>query len=216
VQNLLPGLRKFSEKVFPNHQKLFESLSQGQTPHTLLITCSDSRIDPNLVTQTQPGEIFVVRNAGNIVPPYGSSRGGEEAAIEFAIEGLGVRNIVICGHSKCGAMAALCSDQSIDHLPSVKEWLRHAHATKRRVDAMPESERDLTKIVEENVLVQADNIKSHPAVSAALRARKVNIFGWVYNFEHGAITVFDPVNKRFIPSTEVKEETEKNVTRFAI
>ncbi|MFM8314687.1 MAG: carbonic anhydrase, partial [Deltaproteobacteria bacterium] len=105
MKNLLPGLRKFSESEFKNKQSLFETLSKGQSPHTLLITCSDSRIDPNLITQTEPGEIFVVRNAGNIVPPFGSSLGGEEAAIEFAIDGLKVTNVVVCGHSHCGAMA---------------------------------------------------------------------------------------------------------------
>lgn len=215
MKNLLPGLRKFSERVFPEQQELFKSLSQGQKPHTLMITCSDSRIDPNLVTQTNPGEIFVVRNAGNIVPPYGASRGGEEAAIEFAIDGLGVSNIVICGHHKCGAMAALIDKTDLTGLPSVKSWLCHAQATKKRMDERS-GETKVSHVVEENVLVQADNLKTHPSVSAALRSGRVHLYGWVYDFEAGFIAVYDPKLKRFLPSTEVKEEAERDANRFAM
>jgi len=212
---LLPGLRNFSEKVFPKQQSHFASLSQGQKPHTLMITCSDSRIDPNLVTQTKPGELFVVRNAGNIVPPFGASRGGEEAAIEFAIDGLNVSNIVICGHSHCGAMAALQSNMNLDSLPSVKSWLGHAQATKKRIDCQKDKA-SLQDTVEENILVQAENLKTHPSVSAAVRSGRVKIFGWVYHFEHGTITIYDPRENKFIPSPEVRMEIEKDVTRFAL
>lgn len=215
MKNLLPGLRKFSETVFPGHQEHFESLAQGQKPHTLMITCSDSRIDPNLVTQTKPGELFVVRNAGNIIPPFGASRGGEEAAIEFAIEGLGIRNIVICGHSQCGAMAALVGRVNLDPLPCVKSWLGHAQGTKKRVDALA-GDFNLNHVVEENVLVQADNLRTHPSVSGALRSGRVQIFGWVYNFETGSVAVYDPRLKAYLPSTEVKEEVEKNASRYAL
>lgn len=215
MHNLLPGLRNFSEKVFPKQQKHFEALSQGQKPHTLLITCSDSRIDPNLVTQTKPGEIFIVRNAGNVVPPYGASRGGEEAAIEFAVDGLGVTNIVICGHSQCGAMAAIANDVNLDKMPSFKRWLDHAQSTRRRMADQPEK-CDLHDVVEDNVLVQVDNLKTHPAVSAALRAGRVQVFAWVYNCESGSIAIYDPDVKRYLLSTEVKEETAKNAARFAL
>jgi len=212
---LLPGLRNFSEKVFPKQQTLFESLSQGQKPHTLMITCSDSRIDPNLVTQTKPGELFVVRNAGNIVPPFGASRGGEEAAIEFAVDGLNVSNIVVCGHSHCGAMAALQSGVNLDSLPSVKSWLGHAQATRKRIDSFSEKPR-LQTVVEENILVQIDNLKTHPSVSAAVRSGRVRVYGWVYHFEHGEITIYDRTSKKFILSAEVKNEVERDVERFAL
>ncbi len=215
MKNLLPGLREFSERVFPGHQEHFESLAQGQKPHTLMITCSDSRIDPNLVTQTKPGELFVVRNAGNIIPPFGASRGGEEAAIEFAIEGLGVSNIVVCGHSKCGAMAALVGEVKLDKLPCVKSWLGHAQGTKKRMDALA-GDFNLNHVVEENVLVQVDNLRTHPSVSGALRSGRVQIFGWVYSFETGSVAVYDPRLKRYLPSTEVKEEAEKDASRFAL
>jgi carbonic anhydrase len=215
MKNLLPGLRKFSERVFPGHQEHFESLAQGQKPHTLMITCSDSRIDPNLVTQTKPGELFVVRNAGNIVPPFGASRGGEEAAIEFAIDGLGVSNIVICGHSQCGAMAALAGKVNLDGLPCVHSWLGHAQGTKKRIDGMGKDV-DLINVVEENVLVQVDNLRTHPSVSAALRTKRVQVFAWVYSFETGSIAVYDPQINKYLPSTEVKGEAEKDASRFAL
>lgn len=200
--HLLPGLRKFTNEVFPTRRPLFERLSQGQHPHTLLITCSDSRIDPNLVTQTQPGELFIVRNAGNIVPPYGGAGGGEEAAIEFAVEGLQTSNIVVCGHSHCGAMAALTNPEKIESLPSVCNWLKYAQATKRRLQESGEQwPPTLTQVVEENVLVQADNLRTHPSVSAALRQKRVRIFCWVYHFETGAVTVYDPRSGAFVAST---------------
>lgn len=215
MQNLLPGLRKFSEKVFPRQQELFQSLAQGQRPHTLLITCSDSRIDPNLVTQTQPGELFVLRNAGNIVPPFGASRGGEEAAIEFAVEGLGVRNIVICGHSQCGAMAALMEPDKVRTMPCVAAWLQHAQATRKRLEGLA-GDMSLAHVVQENVLTQVDNLRTHPSVSGALRAGRVQIFAWVYSFESGAVTVFDPSHRVFVPSTEVTAEGDAGVARFAL
>lgn len=215
MNNLLPGLRKYSEEVFPDQKPLFETLSQGQSPHTLLITCSDSRIDPNLVTQTKPGELFVVRNAGNIVPPFGASRGGEEAAIEFAVDGLRVSNIVVCGHSHCGAMAALMGKVKLDELPSVRDWLGHAQATRRRMRSQS-SDVTLKEVVEDNVLVQADNLKTHPAVSAALREKRVRIFGWVYHFETGSIAIFDPKTKGYVPSNEVRAEVVEDAGRFAL
>lgn len=215
MNNLLPGLRKYSEEVFPTQKPLFDNLSQGQKPHTLMITCSDSRIDPNLVTQTQPGELFVVRNAGNIIPPFGSSKGGEEAAIEFAIDGLKVNNIVICGHSHCGAMSALMGKVNLDGLPSVREWLGHAQSTKRRMTRSG-NEAALNEVVEENVLVQADNLKTHPSVSVALREHRVRIFGWVYHFENGAITIYDPRSRKYTVSSEVKTDIASDASKFAL
>jgi carbonic anhydrase len=211
--NLLPGLRKFSEKVFPKQQALFESLSQGQKPHTLLITCSDSRIDPSLVTQTKPGEIFVVRNAGNIIPPYCSLGSGEEAAVEFALEVLSITNIVICGHYQCGAMAALFEHNNLNDLPAVAKWLRYAEATKRRSAFLKAS---FDQVAEENILVQIQNLKTHPSVSQALRSGRANIFGWMYNFELGIVNIYDNEKKAFIPSFDVKDEIINNTSRFTL
>lgn len=212
---LLPGLRKFSEKVFPKQQALFQKLSNGQKPHTLMITCSDSRIDPSLFTQTQPGEIFVVRNAGNIVPPVEVYGSGEGAAIEIAIDGLGITNIVICGHSQCSAMAALTNPNDLANLPAVKSWLRFAARTKERVDAMPNGYTPL-QAVEANVLVQAENIRTHPSVRRALANGSVQIFAWVYHIEIGSIMIYDPTTKVFRLSSEVKDDVEADVSRFAL
>jgi carbonic anhydrase len=211
--NMLPNLRKFSEKIYPEHKSLFQSLAQGQKPHTLLITCSDSRIDPNLVTQTEPGEIFVVRNAGNIIPPYGASKGGEEASIEFAIEGLGVKNIIICGHSHCGAMAALAHGLNEEALPSTASWLKHASATKRTLKDQNCSVEDHTKT---NILVQIQNLKTHPSVAAALSQNRLHLFGWVYHFETGSISIYHKKTKEFVSSSHFKNTTDANLDEFAL
>ena len=214
MRKLLTGIHNFSTKVFPKQQKHFEALSQGQNPHTLLITCSDSRIDPILVTQTKPGVIFIVRNVGNIIPPYGASRGCEEAAIEFAVDGLNVKNIVVCGHSQCGAMTALASNRDLDTMPAVKRWLDHAQSTKRRMIDNPSSSID--QVIDDNVLVQVDNLKTHPAVSAAIRSDRVRVFGWVYNFESGSISVYDRTARAFINCSSINIEASEDVERFAL
>jgi len=217
MNNLLPGLRKFTREVFPDLRPEFENLSKGQTPHTLFITCSDSRVVPNLLTQTAPGEIFLVRNAGNIVPPFGASRGGEEAAIEFAVDGLKVTNIVICGHTHCGAMAALLTPEKLENLPAMKKWLQHASAARKRIEVIRRKEdRGLLDVIEENILVQAENLKTHPSVSAATREKRIRIYGWVYHFENGTVDIYDPIAEKFISSTSVKEEAAKDVARFSL
>ena len=215
MHKLLTGLQNFSRHVFPKQQKHFESLSQGQRPHTLLITCSDSRIDPNLVTQTKPGEIFIVRNAGNIIPPYGASRGGEEAAIEFAVDGLGVSNIVVCGHSQCGAVSALTNNFDLSRMPSVQRWLDHAQSTRRRMMDY-DGTYDLNQVIDDNVLVQVDNLKTHPSVSAALRAGRVKVFAWVYNFELGSVSIYDSKSKSFVLCTDVDNQGINEVNRFSL
>lgn len=212
---LLPGLRKFSEKIFPKQQSLFETLSEGQKPHSLMITCSDSRIDPNLVTQTNPGEIFVVRNAGNIIPPFGKSLGGEAATIELAIEALGVSNIIICGHSQCGAMSALHNPKSLDKLPTLKSWLKFAGETQKFFERKKEAY-TIENLAEKNVLVQADNLKTHPSVINALKEGRVHIFAWVYHFETGSITIYDPEKKAYVRTADVKDQIEENSSKFAL
>lgn len=217
MNNLLPGLRKFTHEVFPDLKPEFENLSKGQTPHTLFITCSDSRVVPNLLTQTAPGEIFLVRNAGNIIPPFGASRGGEEAAIEFAVDGLKVTNIVICGHTHCGAMAALLTPEKLEHLPAMKKWLQHASATRKRLEVIrKKKDRGLLDVIEENILVQAENLKTHPSVSAASVEKRIRIYGWVYHFETGKVDIYDPTVEKFICSTEVKEEAALDAARFSL
>ena len=131
MEKIIRGIHAFQQDVFGTQQQLFSSLSEGQHPDALFVTCSDSRIDPCLVTQTKPGDLFVLRNAGNIIPPYGASNGGEAAAVEFAVTGLGVKDIIVCGHSQCGAVSGLLNPDQLEKMPTVAEWLRHASASWR-------------------------------------------------------------------------------------
>jgi carbonic anhydrase len=202
MQRLVEGIHQFQEDIFSEQQRLFEKLAEGQHPLALFITCSDSRIDPCLLTQTGPGELFILRNAGNIVPPYGPSNSGEAATIEFAVQALGVKDIVICGHSHCGAMNGLLEPQSLENLPAVRNWLTFADATGRimreNYQHITEANARLTATVEENVLVQLEHLRTHPAVAAALARKQLNIHGWVYKFETGQVFTYRPNQGQYV------------------
>lgn len=203
MKKIVEGIRKFQENDFKRDRKFFESLAQGQSPLALFITCSDSRIDPNRLTQTKPGEVFIQRTAGNIVPPYGAVKGGEAATIEYAVKALKIRHIVICGHSHCGAMSGLLSSDAIESLPAVKAYLEHAEATRRIIDEnyghVSEFDRRLALAVEENVLVQLGNLRTHPTVAAAIGRTELELHGWVYKFESGEVLAFNREKRDFVP-----------------
>ncbi|MBL8851855.1 MAG: carbonic anhydrase [Planctomycetaceae bacterium] len=201
MQKLIEGIHAFQQTEFRRRQGLFEQLSRGQSPETLFITCSDSRIDPNLLTRSQPGELFILRNAGNIVPPHGAANGGEGATIEFAVAGLGVKDIIICGHSHCGAMKGLLQPEQLSSLPTVAEWLRHADTTQRIVHENYkdlDDDRLLTATIEENVLVQLENLKTLPAVAARLARGDLHLHGWVYRIETGDVFAYDTDDGQFV------------------
>ncbi|MCG8353470.1 MAG: carbonic anhydrase [Chloroflexales bacterium] len=213
MQPLTQGVQDFQTKNFQTMRDLFAQLAQGQHPETLFITCSDSRVDPNLLTQTKPGELFVLRNAGNIVPPHGSINGGEAATIEYAVNALGVKNIIICGHSHCGAMKGLLHPEQLTDFPAVVAWLSYAQKTKQRVDekysdlpdgeptlnAAIDGEPTLNAAIEENVLVQIENLRTLPSVAARVARGDLNIYGWVYRFETGEVFAYEPDAQRFVP-----------------
>lgn len=203
MQKLVDGIHHFQKHVFSREQRLFETLAEGQQPVALFITCSDSRINPNLLTQTRPGELFILRVAGNIIPPYGAVQGGEAATIEYAVSVLNVKDIVVCGHSLCGAMSGLLKPDSLATLPAVRDYLRHAEATRRIVEEnyqhLTDPARRLTLTVEENVLVQLENLRTHPTVAAALGREALKLHGWVYKFETGDVFGFNPDAKQFLP-----------------
>ena len=202
MQKLADGLHKFHAEVCGTHQDLFRHLARGQRPEALFITCSDSRINPNLITQTQPGDIFIVRNVGNIVPPYGASNGSEAAAIEFAAAHLSVKHIIVCGHTLCGAMRGLLDPSGLDELPAVKSWLQHAELTRRLVqENYPhiEGEDRLTITVEENVLAQIENLRTHPTIRARLARGELSIYAWVFKIETGQVFQFDVSTGQFAP-----------------
>ena len=204
MQKLVQGIHDFQASVFRSQRELFERLAAGQQPGALFITCSDSRINPNLITQTDPGELFILRNAGNIVPPYGATGGGEAATIEFAVAALGVKDIIICGHSHCGAMAALLEPERLGELPALNRWLSHAETTRQ---IMHEKYAHLsgvplvTATVEENVLVQLESLRTHPTVAARLASGDLKLHGWVYKIETGQVFAFDPKLGQFVPLT---------------
>jgi carbonic anhydrase len=204
MTKILDGVRVFQQHVFGTKEDLFRRLGKGQSPLVLFITCSDSRINPNLLTQTEPGELFILRNAGNIVPPYGGG-GGEEATIEYAVAQLGVRHIVVAGHSSCGAMNGLLDPHGLDSLPSVARWLTHAREVVPQIQQAGEhlspAER-LRLAIEKNVLLQKEHLKTHPSVAAALAAGKLQLHGWVYHFETGDVHAHDPAGDRFVPLAE--------------
>ena len=129
MQKLVQGIHHFQATVFRPQREWYERLADGQRPLALFITCSDSRVNPNLITQTDPGELFIVRNAGNIVPPHHPAPGGEEAAIEFAVAALGIKDVIVCGHTRCGAMKAAMEPDGLADMPRVRQWLAHADAS---------------------------------------------------------------------------------------
>jgi carbonic anhydrase len=206
MHKLIQGIHHFQANVFRSQRELFARLADGQRPEVLFITCSDSRINPNLITQTDPGDLFILRNAGNLVPPYGATNGGEGATIEFAVVGLGVQDIIVCGHSHCGAMKGLHHPEFLQGMPMMAAWLAHAEATRRitcqRYAEFPDE--DLLNVtIQENVLVQLENLRTHPAVAAALAGGNLKLHGWVYKIETGEVFAFHPERGQFFPLTEV-------------
>ncbi|MCG8449281.1 MAG: carbonic anhydrase [Pirellulales bacterium] len=203
MKKLIAGVQHFQKDSFRAKQPLFEELAKGQQPLALFITCSDSRIDPNLLTHTEPGELFVVRNAGNIVPPYESGNGGEAATIEYAVNVLKVDDIIVCGHSHCGAMAGTLAPDSLTDLPAVRDWISHAVDSGNSVPddygPISESPDPLMNAVEQNIFVQLEHLRSHPSVADALSRNEVTLHGWVYKFETGEVFAYDSTEKRFLP-----------------
>jgi carbonic anhydrase len=216
MQKLIQGIHRFQQENFRPLQGLFEQLSKGQNPETLFITCSDSRIDPNLLTRSQPGDLFILRNAGNIVPPHGAGDGGEAATIEFAVAALGVKDIVICGHSHCGAMRGLLRPEEVASLLAVSSWLTHAETTRRIVKenyTHLDGDRLLTATVEENVLVQLENLRTLPAVASRLKRGDLHLHGWVYKIETGEVLAYDLTCGQFVTLAQYHHPPSEDALR---
>jgi carbonic anhydrase len=216
MQRLIQGIHQFQHEGFGRLQSLFEELARGQHPETLFITCSDSRIDPNLLTRSSPGDLFILRNAGNIVPPHGAVKGGEAATIEFAVAALGVKDIIVCGHSHCGAMKGLIQPEALNDLPAVADWLMHAETTRRIMRenySHLEGTALLTATIEENVLVQLEHVRTLPSVAARLKRGELRLHGWVYKIETGEVFAFDVESGQFVPVAEYKHASEAPSSR---
>jgi carbonic anhydrase len=202
MQDIIAGIRTFQRDVYPQYRELFEKLAAGQSPEALVITCSDSRVDPFLLTQAQPGQLFVLRNAGNLVPKYDGFVGGVTATIEFAVVGLRVPNIIVCGHSGCGAIMGLLHPETLEIMPHVRNWLDH-HAQAVR-DVLAQAGRlggpdEMAQAVDANVLVQLENLRSHPSVAEALDAGRITLHGWVYDIASGEVRAYNETWKQFGP-----------------
>ncbi len=203
MKQLIHGIHRFQQQDFRALRDLFKELAHGQKPETLFIACSDSRIDPNLLTGSRPGDLFILRNAGNIIPPHGAApSSGEAATVEFAVTGLDVKDIIVCGHSHCGAMAGLLDPEKLAGMPAVASWLSHAESTRRIVR---ENYRNLNwddlllATIEENVLVQIENLQTLPSVAARRARGAIHLHAWVYQFETGDVFAYDPREEEFVP-----------------
>lgn len=194
MRKLLKGVHQFQTSYFSSHREMFEQLSLGQHPRILFITCSDSRIDPNLITQTEPGELFIIRNVGNIIPPYSATTGGEGAAIEYAIEALGIKHIIVCGHSHCGAIKGLLQLGNLtEQMPLVYDWLKYAEATRRIIKENYQEyqgEELLNAAIEENVITQIENLRTYPVIHSKLYSGQLDLHAWVYKIESGGVFVY--------------------------
>ena len=207
MQRLIEGVHKFQSGEFGNYRKLFRKLSQeGQNPHTLFITCSDSRVLAELITQSKPGDLFVVKNIGNIVPP--SSVAGDTnstaAAIEFAVENLRVSDIVICGHSQCGAISALLGHTKVPkELPHLRAWLNVAapvvELVKKDYPHLVDPIAREIAAAEENVLFGLDNLHSYPCVQERLAVGALQLHGWFFKIATAELFAYDPETRQFSP-----------------
>jgi len=204
MRDIIAGFLRFQKEVFPTRRELFKTLAAGQTPKALFISCSDSRMVPELVTQREPGELFVIRNAGNIVPSFGPEPGGVSATVEYAVAALKITDIVICGHSDCGAMKAVATCACLDHMPAVKNWLRHSDAARMINESLnhtTEQER-IDGMVRANVIAQLNNIRTHPSVALGIAQKRLTLHGWVYDIETGSLDALDESTGRFVPLAE--------------
>jgi carbonic anhydrase len=201
MNRLIQGVHRFYRDVYLPRREIYQRSLERQQPLALFVTCSDSRLDPQAHTQAGPGDLFVLRNAGNLIPPFGTGRGGEAATIEYAIAGLGIRNIIVCGHTHCGAIRALLEPESHAHLTETTEWLLHAESTRQIIAGkcakQPFAERWVSA-VEQNVLSQLENLRTHPVVAAGLAHGTLDLFGWVSDLEHGTMRSFDPIRGEFL------------------
>jgi carbonic anhydrase len=206
LEKLKEGVRRFRSAVYPEREQMYaRAATETQRPHTLFIACADARIDPNEITQSAPGEVFVLRNIGNMVPAYGEMMGGNSAVIEFAVDALKVQHIVICGHTDCGAMKALLAPETVKSMPTVTSWLTNAKAALTVAETLHnkvEWRREMLSVLtEQNVLLQLQHLKTHPAVAGAMAMGELTVSGWVYDIGKGQVSIAEDNQRDFIPVT---------------
>ena len=202
LEKLKEGIRQFQTEVYPEQAETYrKAASEPQRPAALIVTCADSRIDPELITQCGPGELFVTRNIGNLVPAYGEMMGGVSAVIEYAVSALKVKHIAVCGHSDCGAMKALLHPESLEHMATVRRWMRNAEAAMSVADSLsPPDEKPserLKRLTEENVLLQVQHLRTHPSVAGAAAREELTLSGWVYDIATGHVRISENGSRAF-------------------
>ena len=195
TEKIVDGVLHFQKDVYPDYRDLFERLALGQRPEALFITCADSRIDPCLLTQTKPGELFICRVIGNIVPPYPGAIGGVSATVEYAAAVLRVPEIIVCGHTDCGVIKAAHHPEEVGKYPSISAWLRYVRVDGR--ETKPSAEKLLT-VTEQNVVDQLKNLRTHPGVAARLKDGDLKLIGWVYHIGPGRVTAWDEESRKFV------------------
>lgn len=206
MKNLVKGYLRFRKDVFPQWKDHFQLLSDRQAPDALFITCADSRIVPNLILQAEPGDLFISRSVGNVVPPSGETPGGVTSTLEYAIEVLKVGHVIICGHSDCGAIRAVLNKRDLTKLPVTEKWLKYVEAAwqyRSPSDPMGDEKAQHTTLIHANVIAQLHNLKTHPEVAAGLAKGTLQVHGWYYDIMTGAIEAYDQEARKFVPLEEV-------------
>lgn len=209
MNELIGRVFHFEKTVFPASSELFGKLAtHGQAPKALMISCADSRIVPEQIMQAEPGDLFVCRNAGNMVPPFATMNGGVSSTVEYAVVALGVRDIIVCGHSDCGAMKALSNPQGLEAMPNVAAWLRHGSAAEHVVSTChPDlDDRERVRAISlENVIAQINHLRTHPSVAAAIARGEMALHGWFVDIHAGQVLGLDGDTGHFVPLREDRE-----------
>jgi carbonic anhydrase len=204
LEQLKAGIRRFQTEIYPDNAEMYRrAVAQPQEPHTLFVACADSRIDPELITQSKPGELFVLRNIGNLIPAYGEMMGGVSAVVEYAVSLLKVKHVVVCGHADCGAMKGLLNPDSVTTMPAVKNWLKNAATAMSVAEALGARDEApatlMRSVTEQNVLLQIQHLRTHPSVAAAMARGELTISGWVYEIGTGEVRISEGDSKGFVP-----------------
>jgi carbonic anhydrase len=202
MEKLIEGHKRFLADVFPAKKSQFHLLAEMQAPEYLFITCSDSRIVPDLVLGTGPGDLFITRNAGNVVPVAANDVDGCTATIEYAVEVLKVKHAILCGHSDCGALKAALDQRSLENLPKARRWLHHvesAFANRQPLNAADGDSAELASLIRGNVVAQLHNLREQPAVAHAVMEGRLAVHGWYYDILTGRIEQYDEAQRRFVP-----------------
>ncbi|MGH9563035.1 MAG: carbonic anhydrase [Terracidiphilus sp.] len=202
MQKLIDGHKRFLAEVFPTKKSHFHLLAESQAPAWLFITCADSRVVPDLILGTEPGDLFIARSIGNVVPVAAHDVDGVTATIEYSVDVLKVRHAIVCGHSDCGAMKAALDRTSLVNLPKARRWLDHvesAFAHRQPLNPADGEHAELASLIRGNVVAQLMNLREQPPVARAVSEGRLTVHGWYYDILTGQIEEYDEGLKKFVP-----------------